>query len=163
MTTRREPLRRETPTERLDRNWVELLQEMRVMQTGVQLIAGFLLTLPFAPRFAGLDTWQEAQYLTLVCLSALTIALLVAPIALHRRIFGNHVKHRLVATGHVMVMITLGAIALLMAGIVSFVFDVVVGRTEGVVAGGVTLVVMLVLLVGVPTVVASRPDAERAS
>jgi len=158
-TTRGDPLRHETPTERLDRNWLELLQEMRVMQTGVQLIAGFLLTLPFQSRFAELDAWQEAQYLGLVCLSALTIAFLITPIALHRRIFGNHVKHRLVSTGHVMVTITLGAIALLMAGIVSFVFDVVVGRTAGLVAGGASLLVMLVLLVGVPMVVASRPES----
>lgn len=151
-----QPLRNETPTERLDRNWVELLQEMRVMQTGVQLIAGFLLTLPFAPRFADLDSWQESHYLALVCLSGLTIAFLITPIALHRRIFGNHVKHRLVTTGHVMVTITLGAIALLMAGIVAFVFDVVVDRTAGLVAGGASLLVMLVLLVGVPTAVARR-------
>ncbi len=48
-------LRRETPTERLDRNWVELLQELRVVQTGVQLLTGFLLTLPFQSRFRELD------------------------------------------------------------------------------------------------------------
>jgi hypothetical protein len=163
MSTAGQPLRNETPTERLDRNWVELLQEMRVMQTGVQLIAGFLLTLPFQSRFTELDRWQEAQYLALVCLSGLTIAFLITPIALHRRIFGNHVKHRLVATGHVMVTITLGAIALLMAGIVAFVFDVVVGRDAGLVAGGASLLVMLVLLVGVPTVVARRPEATSDS
>lgn len=55
--------RHETATERLDRNWVELLQELRVTQTGVQILAGFLLTLPFQQRFAGLDSVQTTAYL----------------------------------------------------------------------------------------------------
>lgn len=50
--------RDETPAERSDRNWHELLQELRVMQTGVQVLTGFLLTLPFQARFTDLDSYQ---------------------------------------------------------------------------------------------------------
>ena len=58
--------RSETETERLDRNWLSLLQELRVVQTGVQLLTGFLLTLPFQPRFDGLNATMRAVYLTTV-------------------------------------------------------------------------------------------------
>ncbi|HET6268718.1 MAG TPA: DUF6328 family protein, partial [Arthrobacter sp.] len=62
--------RNETFEERLDRNWMELLQELRVLQTGVQLVAGFLLTLPFQARFETLDDYQTGLYLTNVTLGA---------------------------------------------------------------------------------------------
>ena len=60
--------RDETEAERLDRNWNDMLQELRVVQTGVQLLSGFLLTLPFTERFSDLDVWQERLYLALVLL-----------------------------------------------------------------------------------------------
>ena len=55
--------RRESGLERLDRNWADLLQELRVVQTGVQLLTGFLLTLPFQARFAALGEFQQNVYL----------------------------------------------------------------------------------------------------
>ena len=61
--------RNETPTERLDRNWTDLLQELRVVQTGVQLLTGFLLTLPFQQRFAELTTFGRVLYLVTVAAS----------------------------------------------------------------------------------------------
>ncbi|MCA1480743.1 hypothetical protein I6F37_38100, partial [Bradyrhizobium sp. NBAIM08] len=92
--------RDETEAERLDRNWNDILQELRVMQTGTQLIAGFLLTLPFTMRFAELDAFEEDLYLGLVLLAGLTLALLLTPVAIHRRLFGEHVKGRLVTAAH---------------------------------------------------------------
>ena len=146
--------RRETPTERLDRNFGELLQELRVMQTGVQLLAGFLLTLPFQSRFATLDRFQEGLYLFLVILAGLTTTLVLVPIAVHRRLFGRHVKERLVSVAHRMVIVVLGAIWLLIVGIVTLVFDVVVGRGAAAVAGGVMAVVTAGLLAAIPWSVA---------
>jgi hypothetical protein len=61
--------RDETEAERLDRNWNDMLQELRVVQTGVQLLSGFLLTLPFTTRFGDIDVWQQRLYLTLVLLA----------------------------------------------------------------------------------------------
>lgn len=142
--------RHETPTERLDRNWNDLLQEMRVMQTGVQLIAGFLLTLPFQQAFGDLDDLQRTLYLVLVSLASITTVLMLLPIALHRRLFGDHVKERLVQTAHRLLIGVLGAIGLLISGIVMLLFDVVVNRTAGVVGGGVSLALVVALLAVLP-------------
>jgi len=64
--------RDETPDERMDRNWNELLQELRVAQTGVQILTGFLLTVPFQQRFGDLDTFQTDVYLAFVALAVLS-------------------------------------------------------------------------------------------
>ncbi len=58
--------RRETTNQRMDRNWNELLQELRVAQTGVQILTGFLLTVPFQSRFTELDGYQRSVYLSRV-------------------------------------------------------------------------------------------------
>ena len=84
----------------VDRNFVELLQELRVAQTGVQILFAFLLGLAFTPRFAALAAWQHGVYLgTLVC-SVLAAALLIAPVGYHRMVFRRRLKYRLVETGH---------------------------------------------------------------
>jgi hypothetical protein len=79
--------RDESRAERMDRNWSELLQELRVPQTGVQLLAGFLLTLPFQARFVTLDDYQIRLYLANVVLAALTTATILLPVSVHRRLF----------------------------------------------------------------------------
>ena len=86
------------------------------MQTGAQLTAGFLLTLPFQPSFADLDSFQTGLYLALVLLAALTTALVMTPVAVHRRLSGEHVKERLVATAHWSMMGVLTCISLLLVG-----------------------------------------------
>ena len=91
--------RSETATERLDRNWSSLLQELRVTQTGVQLLTGFLLTLPFQQRFDRLDALMRAVYVaTVTCSIAATIAL-VSPVAMHRLLFRPRRLNQLVS-GH---------------------------------------------------------------
>ena len=142
--------REETVDEQADRKWNDLLQELRVMQTGTQLIAGFLLTLPFQSKFDELDTYQRTLYLVIVLIALLTTALVVTPIAVHRRVSGRHVKQRLVRVAELFVAGVLSGIGLLLVGISMFVFDVVLGRTAGIVVGVPLLVVVLLLLVGVP-------------
>lgn len=156
MATSAAPGRDETPEERADRNWDELLQELRVSQTGVQLIAGFLMTLPFQSRFAELDTFQQRWYLGLITLACLTIGLTLAPVATHRRLFGAHAKQELVRVGHVITEVALATIALLLAGIVVLVVDVVEGGVAGAVGGVIALAVLGVLLVLLPRTVAGR-------
>ena len=65
--------RNETPAERLDRNWSELLQELRVTQTGIQILTGFLLILPFQARFLDLDPALVAVFLVSCQVEALAI------------------------------------------------------------------------------------------
>jgi SNF family Na+-dependent transporter len=142
--------RNETEDERLDRKWADLLQELRVMQTGAQLTAGFLLTLPFTTKFPSLDGFQETLYLALVIVAALTTAVVITPVAVHRRISGEHVKERLVATAHKLVAVGLSLLALLVTGIVVLVFDVVVDRTTALVVGAVVAAILVGLLVALP-------------
>jgi hypothetical protein len=149
--------RNETRDEQLDRNWYELLQELRVMQTGVQLLAGFLVTLPFQSGFDDLDDYQVRLYLGVLVLASVTTLMMMVPIAVHRRLFGRGVKEWLVATAHPMAQVVLGAVGLLIVGVASLVIDVVLGRTAGQVAGAVLLGVAVLLLVVLPLVV------ERAS
>ena len=151
--------RRETPDERSDRNWNELLQELRVTQTGVQILTGFLLTLPFQPRFGELDEYQRFVYLVLVLLAVLTTALIVAPVSLHRIMFGKHLKRELVLSGDRLARAGLVALSLTIAGAAMLVFDVVLGRIEGVVVGAGTLVVLAVCWLAYPLVL-TRGAAE---
>src|ERR1700739_2466486 len=82
--------RGETEIERLDRNWNSLLQELRVVQTGVQLLTGFLLTLPFQQRFEILGEHMRMVYLATVGFSVGATVLLISPVAIHRLLFRRH-------------------------------------------------------------------------
>jgi len=138
--------RDESRDERLDRNWDELLQELRVVQTGIQLLSGFLLTLPFTQVFAGLDRAQQGLYLGLVLLAGVAVGLNLTPIMLHRRVFRDHRKDRVVQTGQVISQVVITAVAALIVGTSVLIFSVVVGWTAGLVAGAGLAVVLATLL-----------------
>jgi hypothetical protein len=142
--------RDETEAERLDRNWTEMLQELRVTQTGTQILTGFLLTLAFQPRFALLDTAQVDIYLGLVVLAALATVLGLAPVSLHRTLFHRHAKARLVALADRLLRASLIGVALLLSGTTLLIFDVVIGRTAGIVAAASSLIVTAALWVMIP-------------
>ena len=142
--------RRETEEERLDRKWGDLLQELRVMQTGAQLTAGFLLTLPFQQSFQDLDRFATGLYLTLVVLAGLTTALVMTAVAVHRRLSGAHVKERVVEAGHRITFCVLGAIALLITGMTMLIFDVVIDRTYAMVVALAMAATLASLLVALP-------------
>jgi fumarate reductase subunit C len=150
MTNHERPGRRETEDERMDRKFADLLQELRVMQTGAQLTAGFLLTLPFQQRFEDLDVFQVRLYLALVLLAAGTTALVLGPVAVHRRLSGEHVKERVIAATHWLVYAALATVGLLVAGMVTLIFDVVTERTTAVAAGAGAGLVLVLLLVVTP-------------
>jgi hypothetical protein len=148
--------RDETETDRLERNWSELLQELRVTQTGTQILTGFLLTLAFQPRFADLDQFQIDVYLVLVVLAALTTALALAPVSLHRYLFREGAKAQIVRITNAIVKATLAGVALVLTGTVMLIFDVVVSITAGFIAGGATLAVVLAVWIVLPALV--HPD-----
>ncbi|MET3919236.1 DUF6328 family protein [Arthrobacter sp. UYEF20] len=142
--------RNESVEEKMDRNWMELLQELRVLQTGVQLLAGFLLTLPFQQRFETLDDVEITLYLANVALAALTTALILLPVSVHRRLFRLRLKATLVTSADRIAKVALAGVALLSVGTSALVFDVTAGRTAGITAGAVLLAALLILLVYVP-------------
>ncbi|MET3143095.1 MULTISPECIES: DUF6328 family protein [unclassified Arthrobacter] len=142
--------RNETREEQLDRNWAELLQELRVLQTGVQILAGFLLTLPFQNRFETLDAFQVGLYLVNVVVATLTTAFILLPVSVHRRLFRQRLKETLVSSADTITKIALAGVGMLSVGTATLVFDVTGGRTAGLTAGGILLSVLLVLLIYVP-------------
>lgn len=135
--------RDETETERLDRNWNEILQELRVVQTGTQILTGFLLTVAFQQRFDELDGYQVSVYLVLVALAALATLLALTPVSMHRALFRHRAKPQLVRTGNLLLKITLLAVLLTLAGTALLIFDIVAGHPAGFVAGGAVLVLGL--------------------
>ena len=143
--------RDESEDERLDRNWNELLQELRITQTGLQLLSGFLLTLAFTQVFGGLDDRQKALYLTLVVIAGVAVGLNLMPVMMHRRVFGEHVKGRVVRVGHVVAQIVIAAIAVLVVGMATLIFSVVVSWTAGIVVAAFLVVVLGVLLGVLPS------------
>lgn len=131
--------RDETEAERLDRNWNEILQELRVVQTGTQILTGFLLTVAFQQRFEDLDGYQVTVYLVLVALAALATILALTPVSLHRALFRRQAKPQLVRSANSLLKATLVAVLLTLAGTALLIFDIVAGHPAGFIAGGVVL------------------------
>ncbi|MFI9747806.1 DUF6328 family protein [Streptomyces sp. NPDC052494] len=106
----------ETEEERADRRWQELLQEIRVAQTGVQILLGFLLTVVFTPLFHDLEQTDKTIYLVTVVLGSLATGALIGPVSFHRIVSGRRVKpqavvwaSRLTFTGILLLLATLTA------------------------------------------------------
>lgn len=112
----------ETEAERLTRNLHELLQELRVAQTGVQLLFAFLLTLAFTNRFAALGLTDRVVYVATLVAASLAAGLLIAPVSYHRIVFRRHLRPRLVTAAHRMAA---GGLAFLVAAVVGSVYLVV--------------------------------------
>ena len=142
--------RRETALERSDRNWNDLLQELRVLQTGIQILTGFLLTLPFQPRFRELSTGQILVYLSLVVMSVLITTLLMATVVMHRTFFAQRIKSELVRSSDVLLRITIVLVGLILIGTLGLIFDLVLGATGGIVSAACLAVILAVLWVVVP-------------
>lgn len=142
--------RSETPTQRLDRNWSCLLQELRVVLTGVQLLTGFLLTLPFQQRFSELDGTMHWLYLSTVACSVAATAMLTAPVALHRFVFRRHMLLWLVGVSHRLTLIGLLLLGAAVSGVITMIFDVMVGRTPSSIAGSATMATWIALWVALP-------------
>lgn len=128
-------VRGETEIQRLDRNWADLLQELRVVQTGVQLLTGFLLTLPFQARFTILDTTMRVVYLATVVASVGATVLLVAPVATHRLLFRRHQLADLVAAGHRYAFAGMILLGVALTGVIVLIFDTVAGMGAAIAAG----------------------------
>jgi len=129
--------------ERLNREFIELLQEARTAILGVQVLFVFLLRAPFSEGFSSVSKEQEyAFYATLIC-TALSAALLMAPSPHHRVLWREHEKENRLRLGHIMVMAGLFFLALAILGSVFLISDLVVG---GLAAGLTTAGVGLVFL-----------------
>ncbi|WP_435743639.1 DUF6328 family protein [Microbacterium sp. PMB16] len=152
--------RDETPNERADRNWLELLQELRVMQTGTQILTGFLLAVAFQPRFSDMDELQRDLYVVLVALSAIATILALAPVGMHRALFGHRRKPDLVRIAARIVRIDLAVIGALTIGVTTLIVDFTVNRTTGIVALVAALVLVIALWLALPRVMRGRRRSD---
>jgi hypothetical protein len=142
--------RHETPLERLDRNWQDLLQELRVAQTGVQLLTGFLLTLPFQSTFQSLTRIQHDTYLATVSCAISSTGCLIAPVSLHRILFRRHLRRRMVTVSHHLALVGLSLLACSVTGVVMLMFSVVSGQTAGFIAAAITALLLASLWATLP-------------
>ncbi len=146
------PSDEETAKQRLDRNFSELLQELRVTQTGVQILLGFLLTMVFSSGFSKVTGWELSLYAVAVILTTLSMALLVAPVALHRILFRRGMKPHLVRLTHVLTFLGLVVLMLAVSSAVTLALVVALGVTTGIVLGVATFLGLLVIWYGLPAV-----------
>ena len=137
--------RDETDAERADRNMQELLQELRVASTGVQVIFAFLLAVPFAQGFQRVTAFQEKTYFVTLLLSAAATAFLIAPSSYHRLNFAQRDKRHIVEVASRWAIIGIGLLALAMTGAVMLITDFLFGDTTVAVAAGLTLVMFSLL------------------
>ncbi len=135
----------ESTSRRLDRKWNELLQELRVAQTGVQILTGFLLTIPFSSRFEVLDETMRTVYLCVLGGSVVATGFLIAPVAFHRSLFYLGERPWLLAAANRTARAGLATLALTVCGVVWLAFAVVASSVAGIVAAGVALLFFFVL------------------
>lgn len=134
--------RGETPAQRADRNFNELLQELRVLQTGVQILFGFLLILAVQPRFADVSGATLAIYVVTLVLCCVSTGLLMAPVAYHRTLFAQGRKHEIVRISSMYTKAGMLALFLTVVGATMLVLDLVVSTTTAV---AVTLLVAVTI------------------
>jgi cytochrome bd-type quinol oxidase subunit 2 len=152
-----EEVRNETPGERLDRKWNDILQELRVVMTGTQLITGFLLAVAFQPKFDELERSEVILYLVLVVLATTATMLGLAPVILHRELSGQKQKERVVRIANVLLLTLLVVVSLVAAGVAMLIFDVTVSRPAGWIAGAIAFVLLLVFWIVVPRIGKREP------
>jgi Family of unknown function (DUF6328) len=139
----------EDRTERVSRELIELLNELRVALPGVQVLFAFLLAVPFAQGFTRVTDFQRALFFVVMTLTALSAALLIAPSAWHRLRFRQRDKERILRVSNKMSIAGLGSLALAMTGAVMLIADFIYSPTltiiSGIVAGGVFALLWYVL------------------
>jgi amino acid transporter len=141
---------REGRKQKLDRELIELLQEMRVMLPGIEVIFGFLLTVPFTARFTELTSLQRTTFFVSFLSTAMATAFLVAPSSYHRMRWRQYDKENLLRIANKFAIIGLAFFAISLAGIAFIVTDVVIRTNIAVwVAAGVAAIVIL-LWFGLP-------------
>ena len=150
--------RQETRAQRDDRNLSELIQELRVAGLGVQVLFGFLLSLPFTTRFSQLSDGQRDLYLATVTLSAVATVLLAAPVAYHRLVFRRGMKERLVHFANLLAILGLTAVGTAVLAAVLLVTWYVAGALAGAVITAIIGVAIGGLWFTVPLVSRRRTD-----
>jgi hypothetical protein len=146
-----EPQRDESPAERLDRNFNELLGELRIALPGVQVLFAFLLTVPFAQGFVDLSGFERGLYFSVLLLTALSSAFLIAPTAYHRLLFRQGRKYEILFFANRAALLGLASLALAMSGAILLITHFLFGVAAAVPVGVATLLLFGTLWYALPT------------
>jgi hypothetical protein len=149
-TVRSAESRGETVDQVLDRNLNELLQELRVAFTGVQILFAFLLTLAFTQRFQELDGFDLAVYTTALMATALATLVLIAPVSFHRLVFRRRQKAALVVVSDRLLIVGLALLIPAISSSVLLILDVALGRGPAIVGSSLTVLVALLTWYALP-------------
>jgi phosphoglycerol transferase MdoB-like AlkP superfamily enzyme len=151
----------ESKGERLDRELVELLQELRVALPGVQVLFAFLLTVPFSQGFAKMTSLQRDLYFAILLATALASVLFIAPTAYHRLRWRDYDKERLLITSTRLSIVGLAVLALAVAGAVYLIGDVVFGVGVAAVATAAVGAALVWFWFGLPLARKARDQSDR--
>ncbi|MGN6089270.1 MAG: DUF6328 family protein [Actinomycetales bacterium] len=143
----------ELESERLDRNFNEILQELRVAQTGVQILFAFLLPVAFTPAFRQADERSHRIYAATLVLAGIAVAVLIAPVALHRALFRRGLKDVVVRVSARLAVAGLGLLCVTIAGVVLLVLDAVFSWNVAVAVTAVVFLAFVTLWVVLPMMV----------
>jgi L-asparagine transporter-like permease len=140
----------ESERERLDRNTNELLQELRVSQTGVQILFAFLLTLPFTQRFTQVTQFERDVYIVALLLAAAASALFIGPVSFHRLLFRRQEKRELVFIGNAMSIAGLGCLAVAINAVILLITHFLLSETAAIVITACSGALFLYLWYAIP-------------
>jgi hypothetical protein len=141
---------KETEKQRWQRNFTDLLQELRVAQTGVQILFAFLLTLPFSIGFSRTTAFQKDVYVVALLSAAAATALIISPVAFHRALFRRGRKPELVRFAHAMASGGLGFMLISMVSAVLLITDFVLNQSAAITLTALTGAWLLLFWVILP-------------
>jgi uncharacterized membrane protein len=148
--------------ERVSRELIELLNELRVALPGVQVLFAFLLAVPFAQGFTRVTEFQRALFFVVMALTAVSAALLIAPSAWHRLRFRQLDKERILRVSNKMSIAGLGFLALAMTGAVMLIADFIYSPTLTIISGVAAGVVYALLWYVLPLLGPRGPKPDEA-
>ena len=140
----------EDEKQRWDRNFADLLQELRVAQTGVQIFFAFLLTMPFSSGFPKTTPVQKDAYIVALLAAAVSTAMIISPVAFHRALFRQGRKPELVRYAHRMATGGLGFLLVSMVTSIFLIVDFLLSRPMAIVLSAFAALVFLVFWAGIP-------------
>lgn len=153
--------RNESPAQRADRNFGELLQELRVLQTGVQILFGFVLIMSVQPRLHDAPRFTQILYLVVLGLCVVSAALLMGPAAYHRMLFGTGRKPEVVQGSHLLARSGMLTLMLAICAAVLLVAELVAGRLVAWIFAGAALAFFVGTWYVLPAI-RRRPAQEHA-
>jgi Family of unknown function (DUF6328) len=142
--------RDEDRIEQLDRHWIELLQELRLAQTGTQIFFAFLLTIAFTQPFRDADRFTHLVFAGTLITSAIAMGLFLAPVSFHRLTYQKKVRDKMLPIAGGLTIVGMVFLVIAIAGGLLLALDVVLGRNEAYVVVAVVVAIVLVSWYGLP-------------